>query len=116
MAKKVAGLSLPTVTTGVQRGAALFAGFAKGAGVDFSLQSPIPVHRRGLIRSEDGKLSRTFDCEKHGTPQQARGAASIQKALSTLGKQMKMNQRMSALLRQADIPVPFVDDPALAGC
>jgi hypothetical protein len=26
---------------------------------------------------------------------------------------MKMNQRMSALLRQADIPVPFVDDPAL---
>ena len=26
---------------------------------------------------------------------------------------MKMNQRMSALLRQADIPVSFVDDPAL---
>ena len=26
---------------------------------------------------------------------------------------MKMNQRMSALLQQADIPVPFVDDPAL---
>ena len=26
---------------------------------------------------------------------------------------MKMNQRMSALLRRADIPVPFVDDPAL---
>lgn len=26
---------------------------------------------------------------------------------------MKMNQRMSALLRQAHIPVPFVDDPAL---
>jgi hypothetical protein len=26
---------------------------------------------------------------------------------------MKMNQRMSALLRQADISVPFVDDPAL---
>jgi hypothetical protein len=26
---------------------------------------------------------------------------------------MKMNQRVSALLRQADIPVPFVDDPAL---
>lgn len=24
-----------------------------------------------------------------------------------------MNQRMSALLRQADIPLPFVDDPAL---
>jgi len=24
-----------------------------------------------------------------------------------------MNQRMSTLLRQADIPVPFVDDPAL---
>jgi hypothetical protein len=24
-----------------------------------------------------------------------------------------MDQRMSALLRQADIPVPFVDDPAL---
>ena len=26
---------------------------------------------------------------------------------------MRMNQRMSALLRQADISVPFVDDPAL---
>jgi hypothetical protein len=26
---------------------------------------------------------------------------------------MKMNQRMSVLLRQADIGVPFVDDPAL---
>jgi len=26
---------------------------------------------------------------------------------------MRMNQRMSALLRQADIPVPFVDDPGL---
>lgn len=26
---------------------------------------------------------------------------------------MKMNLRMSALLRRADIPVPFVDDPAL---
>ena len=25
-----------------------------------------------------------------------------------------MNQRMSALLQQADIPVPFVDDPALS--
>jgi len=26
---------------------------------------------------------------------------------------MKMNQRMSALLQQADIPIPFMDDPAL---
>jgi hypothetical protein len=26
---------------------------------------------------------------------------------------MKMNQSMAALLRQADIPVPFVDDPVL---
>src|ERR1700682_1112169 len=29
------------------------------------------------------------------------------------GRPMKMNQRMSALLRQADIPVPFVEETAL---